>query len=387
MEVQISADILKWAKDRVNLTNEELAQKVNVKIEKLRQWEQGEAFPSYTQAKRLAQKLMIPFGYFFISEIPEKKLPISDFRKSSIQIQYPLNPGVREVVNDAIRKQDWYREYQLASSDLKKLDFIGKYSENEDYLKIAENIASLIGINIDLRNESCNWSEYLTFLTRQVEEQGILVLRSGIVGSNTHRQIPVRECRGFSLSDSIAPLIFINSQDAIAGRIFTLVHELAHLWLGLSGISDSEYLEEPDHTVAKQFTIEHLCDRVAAEILVPTNELLAKQPGNLEIEIIDRLARYFKVSTLVIIRRGLDLNIIDKSRFSELYNICESRQKPVIKSSGGDYYTNIFSRNSLVFTQAVIIATYEGRLLYRDAASLLNVKVNKLSVIADKLSI
>ncbi len=162
-------------------------------------------------------------------------------------------------------------------------------------------MAQAIGLDLADRPQSPNWSEALRRFISHVEQVGILVMVSGVVGSITHRALKVEEFRGFTLADPLAPLIFINGKNSKAAQTFTLAHGLVHLWLGESGVSDTQAATQPDER------IERWCNAVAAELLVPLKKLRpVYDPENELYDELQRLAGRFKVSTLVIVRSGGD---------------------------------------------------------------------------------
>jgi Zn-dependent peptidase ImmA (M78 family) len=183
----------------------------------------------------------------------------------------------------------------------------------------------------------------------------------------------VDEFRGFALSDPYAPLIFINSRDSHAAQMFTLIHEVVHLWLGLSGVSNLT------STYAPSARIEQFCNQVAAEVLVPI-ETLRTQLARVQddAEPISLLVRYFKVSSLVILRRLKDLGEIDAATFRKLYKKEEARfaliKSKQQASGGGNYYASKNVQVGRRFASALIGSTLEGRTTYREAYSLLGVK-------------
>ncbi|MBF0121685.1 MAG: ImmA/IrrE family metallo-endopeptidase, partial [Desulfobacterales bacterium] len=193
---------------------------------------------------------------------------------------------------------------------------------------------------------------------------------SSIVGSNSHRKLIVDEFRGFTLSDNYAPLIFINASDSKAAQMFTLAHELAHLLLGASGISDTEV-----GRISEQ-NYERWCNEVAAEFLMPINETRQAFQKNAPIdEEIQRLARLFKVSSLVVVRRIYDAGYLNKSEFRKYYRDEIKKNHSITKGSGGgNFYRTLSARTGKLFARAVLSSTMEGFTLYQDAFRMLGIK-------------
>jgi Zn-dependent peptidase ImmA (M78 family) len=221
-----------------------------------------------------------------------------------------------------------------------------------------------LGITSDWANAQSTWEDALRHLREKIEQAGILIFINGVVGNNTHRKLDTNEFRGFSLSDPFAPLIFINGADAKSAQMFTIAHELAHLWFGQNGVSNTNAKEFPERPEERQ------CNAVAAEFLIPADALrVTWQDLKLSAEPFQIVARRFKVSPIVAARRCLDLNLIDKAAFFDFYNAYSaqeySRKKP--KKPGGDFWKTQNVRIGVKFGTAVVIAAMEGRLLYRDA--------------------
>jgi Zn-dependent peptidase ImmA (M78 family) len=241
-----------------------------------------------------------------------------------------------------------------------------------------------------LRADAISWEDFLRKFMRSAEANGILVLRSGVVGSDSRRKLSVDEFRGFAISDEFAPLIFLNARDYRVAQIFTLAHELAHLWIGESGISNPALNDIPRPNDLK---IELFCNSVAAQLLVPAKQFLLEWQNSKTIESnVERLVASFRVSSIVILRRAFDLNKITRDQFFHYYNLELDNQRKRKsqsdeKGGGGNFYTTLFARNSRLLTNSVISLAYEGKLLYRDAASLLGVKVQTLDSIAKKLEV
>jgi len=176
----------------------------------------------------------------------------------------------------------------------------------------------------------------------RIEDAGIITVFNGIVENNVYRKIPVDECRGFVLVDDFAPFMFINNADSKAAQMFTIVHELAHIWTGHSAGFDFRKLQPADDP------IEVLCDKIAAEFLVPEiafNAFWANHP------VIKSASRHFKVSEVVIARRALDTGKITKKEFFEFYNEYKNREyvKKESLPSGGNFYATTRKRLSPTF--------------------------------------
>jgi Zn-dependent peptidase ImmA (M78 family) len=296
-----------------------------------------------------------------------------------------LGPNFTHVYQDAIAKQNWYREY-LIHQGFEALPFVGSRTIHDDPAAVASDMRRTLDVTTEWRRECSNWEAMFRGLVAKTEKAGVLVPRNSIVGNNTHRPLSVREFRGFALSDPIAPLIFINSADATAAQIFSLAHELAHIWLNISAISNFGLNQTPEG----YDPLEVFCNRVAAELLVARNEFLENWKADLPLDQnADVLSREFRVSTLVIARRALDLGRIAREEYFRFYErAAEAREQiPEKKGKGGgpDFYTLARIRNSATFARAVLTEALEGRLLLRDAGQLLSVKPAKLKELAKEL--
>jgi Zn-dependent peptidase ImmA (M78 family) len=238
-----------------------------------------------------------------------------------------------------------------------------------------------LAINDNLRQMAHSWEEFLTLSARNAERAGILVLRNGIVGNNTHRPLNVKEFRGFALSDAIAPIVFINAQDSKAAQTFTLAHELAHVWMGQTGVSN------PDYSLrARQQTspVDQFCDQVAAEVLVPIQDFMDRWSEQEDIDgNLWRLARLYRVSELVILRRALESGIVNEREYQRRFDPLAARKGG---GEGGNYYRNVLIRNSKTFTLSLLAAAIDGHVSYRDAATLLNVSMASVPTLYDNLA-
>lgn len=380
-EAFVTPALIKWARERRRLSPEAAANKLKVKLDALHAWEQGTKHPTLRQAKELAHIFSVPFGYLYLSEPPQEQLPIPDLRTVSGSGPTDLSPEFIDVLNDVLRKQAWYRQ-ELESQGAQTLTFIGRFKPDADMNIVAANIRDTLGLTDELRQSSRSWDDFLTRLTAQTEGIGVLVMRTGMVQNNTHRTLNVDEFRGFAISDDLAPIIFINGRDAKAAQIFTLAHELAHLWFGASGISNPNYRHKPSE---QPIPVERASDAVAAETLVPEATFRSRWNGNGDIEMTtQRLAEFFRVSTIVVLRRAYELGEIDQQTFWDYYDKEVANRRP-IRGTGGNYYTNVVASNSATITRAVITAVWEGRTSHNEAARLLNVAPSSLDGVSEKV--
>lgn len=379
----INGSIISWALERAGKVAGDLAQAMHVKQEVLADWVSGKEHPTFRQAQLLAQKLYIPFGYLFLSEPPEEQASIPDLRTVRSERSELLSLEFRDALNDALVKQNWYREL-LLKEGAPVLEFVGKFTLKDPVEAVAGDIRDTIGLDHGFRTESPGFETFLTRLIERVEAAGVLVLRSGVVGNNNQRKLAVEEFRGFVLSDPIAPIIFINSNDALAGQIFTLAHELAHIWLGASGVTNPGLGSFFNASVPE---IESFCNKVAAEVLVPAAEFSAHWEDQAKLEEnLNRISRYFRVSPLVALISAKTLKRISNDVFLEEYT---RRNVPRKKSdaASGHFHNTLPVRNSKTFTRRVLNAAYEGDILFRDAARLLKVKVKTLDALSAHLEI
>jgi len=378
---QIQPAVLQWARKRLEWGPKQLAEKAALHTEQILRWETGESSPTFRQAQNLARATRIPFGYLFLPTPPIETPAIPDLRTVSDDNSRPLSVDYEDVVNSVLEKQDWYRSFLLEAGN-PPLRFVGKFTLRDEPEEVASDMRETLQINSGLRRSSRSWEQFLRRLIAHAESAGILVMRSGIVGNNTHRPLSVQEFRGFAVCDEHAPVVFINGKDAKAAQIFTFAHELAHIWLAASGVSNADLATDPSDD---DVPIERFCNRVAAEVLVPRNVFLGKWDEELTAkENADQLVRYFRVSSIVVLRRALEFRLIARETFFEEYE--RATQQQTRQQTGGDPYASFWTRNSQTFTRTVVSEALAGRVLYREASLLLGVRVSTLHGLEDRMS-
>lgn len=381
-EAFITGPMLRWARQRDGLSVEDAAKTVDVTAERVLAWEDGIQRPTLKKAQKLAHKLNIPFTYLFLSEPPIEVIPVPDLRTVSGQTPSQPSPELLWIVNDALSKQEWYRGY-LLDAGAATVPFVGSFSQDDEPLAIAESIRSTLSVDDEMRAAATSWDNFLTRFVRQSEAKGVTVLRSGIVGNNTSRTLSVSEFRGFAVVDEVAPLVFVNSRDAKVAQIFTLAHEIAHLWIAESGISNPNYRMK---SAQQPNSVERVCDKVAAEVLVPAEKFLQLWNDDVELQAnLDQLTSVFRVSRFVLLRRAFDLDKIGQDVYWAQYDEFLG-QSARGSDEGGNFYNNLLAKSSTRLTEALLTSLAQGSISYREAAQLLNVKVGHLDKLKDHLN-
>lgn len=363
MRVDVKSDLLLWACERSGRSVDALARQQS--FSKLPAWISGEERPTLKQLERFAQATYTPFGFFFLPKPPEESVPIPDLRTVGNQYRGHPSPDLLDTMYICQQRQEWYRDFARSMGE-KAQPFVGSVSIKSDVTEVARNIRHALGFNLEERREMPTWTEALRRFIQQADSFGILVMVSGIVGSNTRRPLDPKEFRGFAISDPLAPLVFINGKDTKAAQMFTLAHELAHIWLGETALSDVGPITMPSNKV------EVWCNLVAAELLVPLSALQEAHDSLKSLrEELDHLARWFKVSTLVILRRLHDAGKLTREELWQAYNKEVDRLLAISKQAGGNFYLTLPARVSRRFAQALVTSTLEGQTLHRDAFRLL----------------
>lgn len=369
VRVAVQPELLRWARDRAGLDVPALMGR----FPKLPDWEAGDLQPTLRQLESYARATHAPVGYFFLPRPPEEPLPIPDFRTIGDRAIARPSADLLDTLYACQARQAWYRDEALVTGQ-RPLPFIGSLDLSMAPERAAEQLRQALGFSVQARRECHSWTEALRLFIAQADALGVLVMVSGVVGSNNTRVLSPEEFRGFALVDVLAPLVFINGADSKSAQMFTLAHELAHLWLGQSALSDAgvEGAGDPRHGAG----VERWCNQVAAELLVPLPAFVAAMR---EDELLDdalrRLAREFKVSTLVVLRRMLDAGRLSRDAFWQAFRAEQARLAVIQAASGGggDFYRTTTARVGKRFARSLVESTLEGRTLYRDAFHMLGI--------------
>ena len=361
MRVEIRPKLLSWARERAGYDPSALAHR----FPKLAEWEKGKAQPTLKQVEDFAKAMHTPIGFLFLQEPPVEAVPIPDFRTvGNERVGHP-SPDLLDTVYVCQQRQEWYRDFARSAGE-SALSFVGSASLNSNIAVTAASIRHTLGFDIEERRQMPTWTDALRRFIEQADATGIMVMCSGVVLNNNRRVLDPDEFRGFALADEVAPLVFINGADTKAAQMFTLAHELAHIWLGQSAVSDSQAARLPEHQV------ERWCNQVAAELLVPIDVLRREYQKGAELRVeVERLARRFKVSNLVVLRRIHDAGGLTKEEFWHAYHVELERLLAISRASGGNFYLTQAVGVSKRFARALVVSTLEGQTLQRDAFRML----------------
>ena len=373
---------MKWARESARMTEEIASSKVSVTTAKLMEWEAGTSQPTIRQAQKLAKAYKRPFALFFLPDIPNDFQPLRDFRKSGSK---SLTTSSIFIIREIQQKQAWISGV-YAENHEEKLAFVGRFSVNDNPQDVATDMLNVLNItpsHYNKENPIKNWID-------AAEAKGVFISRTSFIHSRL--KLDSEELQGFAIADPHAPFVFVNSEDWNAPQLFTLVHELAHIWIAESGISNEvePHLKQSDNLEP----VELFCNEVAANALMPKEIILTLDPALFQSsQDIFNIARRFGVSTFALLVRVLNLNLISLHTYHKLkkqadiefkeYLLREAdkkaKQKEKDKQSGPNYFLLLLNRNSKLFTQAVLDEFRGGHIEPNLASNLLNVQVNKFS--------
>ena len=365
VDFPIKDNIITWAIERAGYQFMDFV----LKFPPVKDWLEHTKKPTFKQLEEFSNKVHIPFGYLFLDEPPLEQLPIPFYRTGKGETRQ-VSINVYDTILSLQRRQDWLEEY-LESEDQDMVPFVGRYNVHTSAETIINDIRTTLDLPFGWTNNFPKHEDALNYLIGKVESSGIVVVFNSVVGNNNTRKIDVEECRGFILIGKYAPFMFVNAADSKSAQLFTVMHELAHIWLGKSAGFDNGTMLPADDP------IEILCDKVAAEFLVPGRELMRlwtdASTGSLY-----QLSRYFKVSTIVIARRALDLGKMPKQTFFAFYRRYQEdlAERKLKQSGGGDFYASQGKRISLKFASHINRALKENKILYRDAYQLTGLRGN-----------
>jgi Zn-dependent peptidase ImmA (M78 family) len=387
----ITPNVLKWARESARMTEETAAAKIpKLSVEKLREWEDGTSQPTIRQAQILAKAYKRPFALFFLPEVPRDFQPLKDFRKSGSK---ELTTSSIFIIREIQQKQAWISDVYSENNE-EKLPFVGRFSLNSNARDVANDILATFGINPAKYKTENPIREWIN----SAESNGIFVSRTSFIHSKM--KLDSEELQGFAIADQFAPFVFVNSDDWNAPQLFTLVHELAHIWIAATGISNGI---EPEITGRDRFNpIELFCNEVAANALIPSEIILSIDSSVFRnSQEIFKTAKNLGVSSFAFLVRALNLQLVSNSEYKALKRQAEidyqdflkreAEKKAALKSKqkekpgGPNPYLLRLNKNSRLFTQVVLDALRSGFVQPTQASFLLGTPSNNFHKLETQL--
>lgn len=367
----VSPEVIDWILENADNPQEST-------IQKIEQWKHKA--PTIKQIEAISKKTHLPLGYFFMKTPPEEDLSFLDFRTIKSTEVTKASRNLIDTINDMERVRDWMREYRI-HEDYAPLDFIGSVRVTDAPMDAATIIRQGLDLCADWFTASKTPEESFNLIRGRAGRAGIIVMMNGVVRNNTHRKLDIEEFRAFALIDDYAPLIFINSADSPNGRLFSLLHEIVHIWLGSSNLYNVP--PQTTHAISKKETF---CNAVAAELIVPSDMFktfweneTTDTPARVK-----TLSKKFRCSQVVIARRALDIGFIDSTAYQDIVDkaVDEFRKRG---AGGGNYYRTAKSKIDYWLMAAVADDVWNGRTQYTEAFRLTNTTYSTFSTLVQDL--
>lgn len=327
----VNPKLLTWARERAGVSQTDLLRK----FPKLVEWERGELRPTFKQLENFAKAVFVPFGYLFLADPPEEKIPIPHYRSERDAPPRNPSPDLLDTIYTLERRQVWMRRH-LIEQGCARLPYVGSATVHDSVEAVVDNMRDILGLDPNWAEGQHTWQEALACLRDRMERAGVFVVSNGVVGNNTHRRLDVSEFRGFVLADEYAPFVF----------------------------------------------------RVAAEFLVPSHALRQQwERAKRTDDPFKFLGGRFKVSVVVAARRALDAGLIDGPTFRAFYADWQSREHKTTSAGGGNFYNTQNMRIGVTFAGAVIAAAKSGKLPYLEAYELTGLHGRTFEKFARRLGI
>ena len=385
-KAHITPKVFKWARESARMTEENAGAKVSVSSDRLIDWEAGKSKPTIRQAQILAKAYRRPFALFFLPEIPQDFQPLQDYRKKGSKV---LGTASIFIIREIQQKQAWISEVNEQNEE-KKISFVGRFSLKDNPATVSNDILSTLNINplqYEYENPIREWID-------KAESNGVFISRTSFIHSRL--TLDSNEIQGFAISDLYAPFVFINSSDWSAPQLFTLVHELAHIWIAETGISNQ--IQPIVRSQEEYHPIEMFCNEVAANALIPLDYISELSKSNtITSDQIYRYSRNLGISSFALLIRAFNLNLISLSEYSSLKREAdagfhdflqkerERKAKQKQADGGPNPYLLKLNKNSRLFTQIVLDAYRGGFVDPNIASNLLNTPTNKFSKLEAQL--
>ena len=359
--VPVHAPVIDWIVQ--NIREDQIAPNV---LNQLNAWKTGEKQPTLKQLEAMSKKTHIPFGYFLLQTPPDEDIALAEYRTVGSKKRQKPSRELIDILDQMTAIQDWMRD-DLKREQSDALPLVGSCSLHDSATKIAQRIRDALALRTNWYRKESSAEANFNRIRNMLTQHGVLVFTGGKIGANTHRPLDIREFRAFTLVDAYAPLIFINTTDTANGRLFSLLHETVHVWLGKNSLFNN-----PEWSNEHVSLLEQKCNAVAAELLVPAADFSEIWESSIPVEdMIERAARHFRCSKAVILRRAYEMKRIPRDVYARMLALQKERwehakaQKK--KSSGGDFYNTLLSNLDHRFLAALERSVIQGNTQDTDA--------------------
>ncbi len=368
VNVNIKPEIINWALSQTQ--KEKLGDKL---MSNIAQWLNGTKTPTFNQIEDFSRKANIPLGYFFLQTPPVEQIELLACR--TVDSVHLVNPSrnLIDTIHEMENVQDWMKDYRQELG-FSELSLVGCMKNRREVQPIVNRIRRDLELDITWYEKCRDSREAFSFIRRQLEICGVIVMMNGVVGKNTHRVLDINEFRAFAMMDEWAPLIFINAADSNGARLFSLLHEAAHIWLG-----EDDLYNDRHNRIDGVSDVEVICNAVAGELIVPKSVFSCKwDDAAISADIyavIAELAEYFRCGESVVARKALECQKITQDVYNKVVQAAVDNYNQMIEkreSSGGNYYNTMSSRLDGHFVKALCESINMGRTSYTEAYRLTN---------------
>jgi Zn-dependent peptidase ImmA (M78 family)/DNA-binding XRE family transcriptional regulator len=378
----IKPALLVWTRNRAKVTLEDAAKAAGVEAEVVQAWEKGTDAPTLNKLRALAAKYHFPLAIFYLAEPPQDFAPLRDFRRLPDAEARDIGANLAYHIRNAYERRELALElYEDLREQARPFPLRARPTDNPE--NVGKAIREFLGIDADLQTRAARQQRAFDFWRRRLEDKNILVF----VVSGPHYSVELKEMRGFAIAKDPLPVIVVNGRDnSQGGKVFTLLHELAHIILGESALSNGA---GDSGTLSEERKIERFCDAVAAAAIMPRELVLSFEAAtptgerNWKEEVLGAMAHAIGVSRealiirLITLRRATwDFYRRKADQYEEERRVAAEREdrrpaairRPIL----------LMSWNGRGFTRLVLRSYYDRKITLNDVSSYLGAKVNHI---------
>jgi Zn-dependent peptidase ImmA (M78 family) len=383
----VKPEMLRWARNRAKVKPEDAAKAAHVTVERLQAWEQdgAEDAPTLGQLRDLAAKYHFPLAVFYLPEPPKDFAPLRDFRRLPDAAEEPISANLAYHIRNAYDRRELALEL-FQELGAKPQRFPLRATLRDDPEKVGRALRDFLKIDPETQKRAARQGRAFDYWRRRIEEHDILVFTV----SGPHWSVELEEVRGFAIATPDLPVVVVNGKDySQGGKTFTLLHELCHIVLGESAISNGAG-DDPELNPADR-RVERFCDAVAAAALMPRDLLASFEEvagtgtrtwSNDELK---RIGDAIGVSRQALLLRFVTIKRASWDHYNEWAEIFHQEYRQQAEDRGKEKksvpvkrHIMLMSWNGRSFTRLVLRSYYDQRITLNDVSSYLGAKVNHI---------